>query len=912
VKRVNRSTRSILASTAAVLCLMSTQAHATWWFFKKTSSPGTTEASDKACDGITIADGVIYVKDGKIVGGPHNGSWYKGYLKGTNGDDIILGTDGKDKVNGLGGNDTICTYKGNDIVYGWKGDDTVYTGIGHDRVFGSDGADKIYTGSNDDRIYGQNDNDTLDGGAGNDRIYGSNGEDTIIGGDGHDRLYGQHDDDLIEGGAGNDRIYGSNGEDKLFGGDGHDRLFGQNGNDFLDGGDGHDRLYGGRHDDVCINGPKFYSCEMKSLLVADVVGKQEADGISTLEAQRLVKNNITRVFDPADVGIILSQEPKAGTVLVPHGKFDLVVSKGPEPKDPTSKISIRVDDIETGSGIGGVSVKAVSADGDTSKDVVGTTGGESGLLVLEVTPDNKYVIKFSRSSAPFFADQYQLMTSPPSGTAILPVSMIARDTRQTLNEDTGGTVFGPDGASVTVQANSFDAATGTGDINVTITPVDVSNRTVLAAFPGDFTGVVPASGETPIVPLGTVEFEFTDSNGNELDLVDNATADILIPLYVSTYPDGTTPITVTDPIALWSLDEDTALWTLEGTGFVVASAASPTGLALSATVSHFSWWNCDVAIAPALAAITVTSTDTGTATVTAEAPGLQNWRGTTVQSSPFTVQGSIGPLNVPSNIEVCYSATVDYGANGLMTTPTVCETGAANENVTITLSANDPGPLTTLVTTPDADGGVVNISGNIGTPVRVVNFAPATAETTVTYESAGALPGGLRLIQFNGVFANIAGIPTESGTFTVVVTGTDADDNTSAPITVNYNIDSGPAAPLFRDDLPLDGSGRYTAVQGFNPETSDIDFDGGISFELSRFLAPTSGVVDGAVFDPSIIPNATFTPNPEPVLGAPIGTVPPAFGVPSLWYEGDIVLTGPGGSDRLPIRILERSINIDQ
>ena len=50
---------------------------------------------------------------------------------------------------------------------------------------------------------------------------------------------------------------------------------------------------------------------------------------------------------------------------------------------------------------------------------------------------------------------------------------------------------------------------------------------------------------------------------------------------------------VDDVIPLWSVDETTGLWIEEGAGTVVASADSPTGLALRAEVAHFSWWNAD-------------------------------------------------------------------------------------------------------------------------------------------------------------------------------------------------------------------------------------------------------------------------------------------------------------------------------
>ncbi|MBT8400925.1 MAG: hypothetical protein KJO98_10645, partial [Rhodothermia bacterium] len=84
---------------------------------------------------------------------------------------------------------------------------------------------------------------------------------------------------------------------------------------------------------------------------------------------------------------------------------------------------------------------------------------------------------------------------------------------------------------------------------------------------------------------GVVEFNL-EQDGRDVQLAPGRRASVEIPIYTG----GTQ---VGNEIALWSVDEDTGEWTQEGMGVVVASAASPTGLALRAEVSHFSWWNCD-------------------------------------------------------------------------------------------------------------------------------------------------------------------------------------------------------------------------------------------------------------------------------------------------------------------------------
>jgi Ca2+-binding RTX toxin-like protein len=75
---------------------------------------------------------------------------------------------------------------------------------GDDRLIGSAKADALYGRGGDDRLNGGGDKDVLSGGAGADRLKGGDGADLINGGGG---------DDLISGGAGRDILKGAGGLD---------------------------------------------------------------------------------------------------------------------------------------------------------------------------------------------------------------------------------------------------------------------------------------------------------------------------------------------------------------------------------------------------------------------------------------------------------------------------------------------------------------------------------------------------------------------------------------------------------------------------------------------------------------------------------------------------------------------------
>lgn len=175
-------------------------------------------------------------------------------LKGTNGNDWLIGTAFDNVISGRRGDDRLEGGFGNDLLLGGAGDDTLDGGDG---------------------------NDFLHGGGGNDRFALEYGNDVLQGGDGMDtaalsfleaagpinftltravtvstpwgiktllnieavELIGSEFADTIRGGRGDDQLNGLDGDDRLFGGAGADLLHGSLGNDTLTGGRGADIFY---------------------------------------------------------------------------------------------------------------------------------------------------------------------------------------------------------------------------------------------------------------------------------------------------------------------------------------------------------------------------------------------------------------------------------------------------------------------------------------------------------------------------------------------------------------------------------------------------------------------------------------------------------------------------------------------
>ncbi|MFC3613219.1 calcium-binding protein [Lutimaribacter marinistellae] len=231
-------------------------------------------------------------------------------LFGTEGDDVLPGSEASERIFALAGDDIILP-SGDDPFTPAGGPDTIDGGAGSDTVSfvtqpnvegqpdgetlvrldlaagtaeivgatthtlrdienangshsndvlsGDAQANRLIGLGGADRLIGLDGDDTLEGGTGPDTLNGGNGNDIIIGGlDGHEQdqrnvIYAGAGDDRAEGGGGNDQIFGQEGNDTLSGGFGADELQGQEGNDVVTGGALSDLVYGGAGDDF-VNG----------------------------------------------------------------------------------------------------------------------------------------------------------------------------------------------------------------------------------------------------------------------------------------------------------------------------------------------------------------------------------------------------------------------------------------------------------------------------------------------------------------------------------------------------------------------------------------------------------------------------------------------------------------------------------
>ncbi len=165
-----------------------------------------------------------------------------------------------------------------------------------------------------------------------------------------------------------------------------------------------------------------------------------------------------------------------------------------------------------------------------------------------------------------------------------------------FDADLGGSYSAEDGASVSVPGQAFvtpDGADAFGEVELYITPIDISDQLEVNGFPGSFFGAQEVGAENEdLFSYGVVDITF-EQQGQELQLKEGVTADVTLPLY-ATKSFENEDLQPGDTIPIWYLDEESGIWIFESNGSVVEDLTTPNGLALQGTTTHFTSFNADI------------------------------------------------------------------------------------------------------------------------------------------------------------------------------------------------------------------------------------------------------------------------------------------------------------------------------
>ncbi len=162
------------------------------------------------------------------------------------------------------------------------------------------------------------------------------------------------------------------------------------------------------------------------------------------------------------------------------------------------------------------------------------------------------------------------------------VTLRAKSPAAQLNAASGGTVNIPGGGKVVFAPNGFVDASGqsySGTVVVHATYLDPSQPNIGSLIPGGFLGRSTAGENQILTSFGMVHVLLETPSGQKLQI--NKPAEVTMPVPNDRLSKA--PAT----IPLWYIDEATGYWKEEG-------SATLQGNQYVGSVTHFSWWNCDI------------------------------------------------------------------------------------------------------------------------------------------------------------------------------------------------------------------------------------------------------------------------------------------------------------------------------
>jgi len=165
------------------------------------------------------------------------------------------------------------------------------------------------------------------------------------------------------------------------------------------------------------------------------------------------------------------------------------------------------------------------------------------------------------------------------------IQLIPKINRGNFQSSAGGNIIIQNGSSVSFPANgiinSTTNASYTGTVNVIGSYLDPLDPKLSLIMPGNLTGLTTSNELKVLQTFGMIAVQLEGSSGEKLNLASGKTATITMAIPASMLANA--PAT----IPLWFFDETKGLWKQEG-------SASKQGSNYVGTVSHFSFWNCDV------------------------------------------------------------------------------------------------------------------------------------------------------------------------------------------------------------------------------------------------------------------------------------------------------------------------------
>jgi len=170
-------------------------------------------------------------------------------------------------------------------------------------------------------------------------------------------------------------------------------------------------------------------------------------------------------------------------------------------------------------------------------------------------------------------------------TAYVRLKLIPRQAAGTFNAATGGTVT-IGSSAITLPANAVvlksNGSAYTGTVTVFAANIDPTRSDIAQVVPGSFQATDADNHRVVLKSYGMMAVELQGAGGEALQIATGKKAGLKMSIPASL--SGTAPVS----IPLWYVNETDGLWKEEG-------SATRNGNFYEGEVSHFSFWNCDIA-----------------------------------------------------------------------------------------------------------------------------------------------------------------------------------------------------------------------------------------------------------------------------------------------------------------------------
>jgi hypothetical protein len=414
------------------------------------------------------------------------------------------------------------------------------------------------------------------------------------------------------------------------------------------------------------------------------------------------------------------------------------------------------------------------------------------------------------------------------------IQLIPRTIRGTFAGSAGGSVAVQSGSSINFPANGIintaNNSAYTGTVTVVGAYLDPTDPKLAAIMPGNLTGLTTNNEQKLLQTFGMIGIELEGSAGEKLNIASGKTATLTMPIPTSLQ--ASAPAT----IPLWYFDETKGIWVEEG-------SATKQGTNYVGTVSHFSFWNCDVPNNFVNLKMTVKTQDNLPA---------KNYkvslRNTVTNAITYGITDSTGfvsgaiPVNVPLEMKV-YNR-----CDEVLLTQTVGPFSASSDLGIVTIPVTTPGIITisgtvTNCSSSPVTNGFVDFSleglnyrapvsnGNFSITINKCNNATSNVTITGTDVQATQQSSSLVLAVSSGSYST--GAISACGVSTAQFMNFTIGD-----ITINF------AAPP--DSLTGKRNGTTTIISGNSPmQTDTMGYRSG-TFKFTGAAAAGSYTIDSS------------------------------------------------------------------